>query len=48
MLIIKEEEVATNCDGAVLLGTKGKLVSTGFKSYVRGVSSHALSSIHSF
>eukprot|EP00026_Physarum_polycephalum_P007238 Phypoly_transcript_07296.p1 GENE.Phypoly_transcript_07296~~Phypoly_transcript_07296.p1 ORF type:complete len:311 (+),score=43.07 Phypoly_transcript_07296:518-1450(+) len=33
----QEEEVATNCDGAVLLGTKGKLVNSGFKSYMRGV-----------
>ncbi|CAF1112320.1 unnamed protein product [Adineta steineri] len=32
----QEEEVATNCDGAVLLGTLGYFVETGLKSWVRG------------
>jgi hypothetical protein len=32
----QEEEVATNCDGAVLLGTMGQFVETGLKSWVRG------------
>ncbi|EFC43083.1 hypothetical protein NAEGRDRAFT_58416 [Naegleria gruberi] len=32
----QEEEVATNCDGAALLGTVGKLIDTGMKSFVRG------------
>ncbi|CAF3319016.1 unnamed protein product [Rotaria socialis] len=32
----QEEEVATNCDGAVLLGTMGQFVDTGLKSWIRG------------
>ncbi|CAF0942445.1 unnamed protein product [Didymodactylos carnosus] len=32
----QEEEVATNCDGAVLLGTMGQFVETGLKSWIRG------------
>ena len=32
----QEEEVATNCDGAVLLGTLGHFVETGLKSWMRG------------
>ena len=32
----QEEEVATNCDGAVLLGTMGQFVETGLKSWLRG------------
>ena len=32
----QEEEVATNCDGAVLLGTMGRFVDAGLKSWVRG------------
>jgi hypothetical protein len=32
----QEEEVATNCDGAVLLGTIGQFVETGVKSWMRG------------
>lgn len=32
----QEEEVATNCDGAVLLGTMGQFVETGLKSWMRG------------
>lgn len=32
----QEEEVATNCDGAVLLGTVGHFVETGLKSWMRG------------
>ncbi|KAL9647231.1 hypothetical protein ABK040_012583 [Willaertia magna] len=33
----QEEEVATNCNGAALLGTVGELIRTGVKSFVRGV-----------
>jgi hypothetical protein len=33
----QEEEVATNCDGAALLGTNGDLVFRGVKAYMRGV-----------
>jgi hypothetical protein len=32
----QEEEVATNCDGAVLLGTMGQFVENGLKSWMRG------------
>lgn len=32
----QEEEVATNCDGAVLLGTMGRFVEAGLKSWMRG------------
>ena len=32
----QEEEVATNCDGAVLLGTLGEFVETGLKTWIRG------------
>lgn len=32
----QEEEVATNCDGAVLLGTMGRFVEDGLKSWMRG------------
>jgi hypothetical protein len=32
----QEEEVATNCDGVVLLGTIGEFVETGLKSWIRG------------
>ncbi|UJR24605.1 hypothetical protein I4U23_005980 [Adineta vaga] len=32
----QEEEVATNCDGAVLLGTMGQFVEMGLKSWIRG------------
>ncbi|KAL0479406.1 nucleoporin Nup214 [Acrasis kona] len=32
----QEEEVATNCDGAVLLGTMGEMQTTGIKSVARG------------
>jgi len=32
----QEEEVATNCDGAALLGTMGQFVETGVKSWMRG------------
>lgn len=32
----QEEEVATNCDGAILLGTMGHFVDTGLKSMLRG------------
>ena len=32
----QEEEVATNCDGAVLLGTMGQFVEAGLKTWMRG------------
>jgi hypothetical protein len=31
----QEEEVATNCDGAVVLGTMGHFVDTGVKAFIR-------------
>jgi hypothetical protein len=33
----QEEEVATNCDGAAILGTTGDLMVKGFKTYSRGI-----------
>lgn len=32
----QEEEVATNCDGAILLGTMGHFVENGLKAWLRG------------
>jgi hypothetical protein len=32
----QEEEVATNCDGAAILGTAGKIITEGVKSFARG------------
>lgn len=40
--IIIFAEVATNCDGAAILGTNGKLVSSGVKSFARGISTTSL------